>query len=681
MEIGCEELPPFALKSISYTLSQNIMKELKKSKLSFGSIYHYATPRRLAVLVKNLVSTQKSRTLERLGPNVQSAFSEDGTPTETCLGFARSCGVSINQLQTKMTEKGKFLYCYIKQSGQSAYALLPKLIQSAVKNLSISKTMRWDSMSGSFIRPVRWIVMLLDKKIVPITILGHTAKRKTFGHRFHHPKAIFVPQPHDYQDLLLNRGKVLADFDRRREKIRKLIEKTASSKGETAIDEKLLEEVTGMVEWPVAFLGCFKTEFLSLPSEILITVMQDCQRCFPIKNEKGALLPHFILISNIESKNPKYIVEGNERVINSRLSDASLFYKRDLKTPLKDQLLKLSGIVFQKRLGTLLEKTTRMSKLSIFIANKIKADEELTKKAASLAKCDLVSKTVCEFPRLQGIIGYYYTLCNKESETVAQAIRDHYLPRFSEDDLPKNLEGICVALADRLDTLVGIIGINSLYTGNKDPFALRRAALGILRILIEKKLPLDLLVLLKKTEENYIDLPNKNAVFQTFEFIIERLRSWYLEKNVHSEIVTAILAVRSTEPLDFDRRIKALQYFQALPEIRILTTVNKRLNNILKKKPIDITINKIDFSLFDSDIERDLTKELTARIRSIGNLYKQVQYKRVLDELAKLKDPIDRFFDRVVIMTDDKKKRNNRLAVLISLQRLFTTMADFSVLS
>ena len=682
LEIGCEELPSRILDKLSYTLSQTIKRELDNSELSFESIHHYATPRRLTVLIKNLISEQPPRTFKRQGPSIKVAFDKDGSPTIACLRFARSCGVLTTQLQIKETEKGAFIYCRVKQRSQLTRKLLPKVIQSAIKNFSIPNMMRWGNHSKSFVRPVLWITMLFGKEVIPTTILGHDTNRKTFGHRFHCPKAIFLNQPIDYQQLLLNHGMVIVDFDERREKIRELIKKTASLKGEAIIDEDLLKEVTGMVEWPVALLGCFKLEFLKLPPEVLVTTIQVNQRCFPVRNKQGALLPHFIFVSNIASKDPKYIIEGNERVINARLADASFFYYNDLKLLLENRLPKLAGIIFQQQLGNLLDKTTRISKIAVFIANKIQIDENITKRASLLAKCDLVSRIVYEFPRLQGTMGYYYALHDKESKTIAQAIKDHYLPRFSGDSLPRNLEGVCISIADRLDTLIGIIGINKLPTSNKDPFALRRVALGILRLLIEKELPLDLVVLLNETEKNYINqLPNKNVVNQSFDFIIERLRTWYLEKNISLAVFTAVLAVRPTEPLDFDRRIKAVQYFQTLPEASTLITANKRVSNILKKQLTGIKVNQINSSLFDSDAERRLAEELKTHTKLVNNLCGKADYTKALSELAALKDPIDTFFDQVTVMADNQKKRENRLILLSSLRQLFTKIANISLLS
>ncbi|PMB54753.1 Glycyl-tRNA synthetase beta chain [Coxiella-like endosymbiont] len=684
LEIGCEELPPRTLNQLSCSLSQNIKKELKKAALSFKSIHRYATPRRLAILIKSLTSKQPSRILERQGPRVKVAFAKDGTPTIPCLEFARSCGVLTDQLQIKIKKKEAFIYCQIEQPGQPTCKLLPEIIQSAIKNLNIPKAMYWGSHPESFVRPVHWVTILLDKEVIPTSILGHAADRKTFGNRFHHPNSISITQPSDYQNLLLNHGMVIVDFNKRRKKIHDLIKKTAASKGEVVINKELLKEVTGMVEWPVALLGHFKPEFLTLPPELLITSIEVQQRCFPVKNNQGDLLPYFILISNISSKNPQCIIKGNERVINARLSDASFFYHNDLKVSLESRLRKLSGIMFHHQLGSLADKTTRILKLTNFITKNLKeVNKKLTQRAALLAKCDLVTEIVCEFPSLQGTMGYHYALHDKESEIIAQAIKDHYLPRFSGNKLPGNLEGVCVGLADRLDTLIGIIGINKSPTGHKDPFGLRRAALGILRLLIEKELPLDLLGLLKEAEKNYINpLPNQNVVNQSLDFIIERLRSWYIENNVSPSVFMAVLATHPTEPLDFDRRIKAIQYFQTLPSSSALTAAYKRVSNILKKQSFEITAdhNYIDTSLFDSDAEHDLVEALKIHSTSINNLYKKGDYTKALSELPILTDLIDKFFDKVMVMVNDTKKRHNRLAILTSLQQLFTKIADFSLL-
>ena len=680
-EIGCEELPPSTLNKLSSSLSRNIQTQLEKAELSFETLHSFATPRRLAVLINRLSTEQPTRIIERQGPSVKAAFRKDGTPTLACLGFARSCGVSTNQLQRKETKKGDFIYCCIEQPGQSTKELLPKIIQTAIKQLPIFKAMRWGIHTETFIRPVHWVVMIFGKDVVPATILGQITSSETRGHHFHYPQRITISQPNDYQRVLLTRGMVIADFEKRLKKIRVLIQEAATIKGQAIIDEDLLKEVTGMVEWPVALLGRFKAKFLELPPEVLITTMKVHQRYFPIKDEKSNLLPYFVLVSNIESKDHKRVIEGNERVINARLSDASFFYNKDLDVTLESRLPKLADVIFQHELGTLADKTKRISKLATFIAKQIHIDELLVYRGCLLSKCDLVSEMVYEFPSLQGIMGYYYSLHDKESESLANAIKEHYLPRFSGDILPQSLPGACIALADRLDTIIGIIGIHKLPTGDKDPFALRRAAIGVLRILIEKELPLDLSRLLEEAKKNFIvALPNKNVVDQSFEFVIERLRTWYLEKNVPPAVFMAVLSSQPTQPLDFDRRIKAVKYFQTLPEASALAAANKRVSNILKKQPSMEKLKLINDSLFDSDAERILAKQLKVHAESVNNLYKKANYAKALSELASLKEPIDIFFNEVMVMVDDKKKCDNRLILLSSLRQLFIQIADISLL-
>ena len=683
LEIGCEELPPRSLDKLSQTLSYNVKSVLRKVNLPFGKVHTYATPRRLATLVCSLVIQQPQRKIERQGPSVKIAFDKDRTPTLAFFGFAQSCGVSTSQLKVKETKNGQFIYCEIKKPGKKTIELLPSVVRSAIKQLSIPKTMHWGCHTDSFIRPIHWIVMMLGQDIVPTRIFGKITCRETRGHRFHHPKNIFITKPSNYQKLLSTHGMVIADFKKRQEKIYNLIQKVASKQGEAIIDSELLNEVTGMVEWPVVLIGSFKTEFLKLPLEILLNVMKIHQRVFPVKNKNGDLLAHFIIVSNIESKIPKCVVVGNERVINARLSDASFFYNNDLTLPLESRFPKLESVIFQQRLGTLADKTRRLIKLAAFIARKMKINDTLAIRASILSKCDLVSKMVYEFPILQGIMGYYYAINDKEHLLVAEAIQDHYLPRFSRDELPRNLLGSCIAIADRLDTIIGIIGINRSSSSNKDPFSLRRAALGVLRILIEKEISLELLLVLKEAKKNYmVELPNVHVIDQAFDFIIERLRAWCLEKKVTPSVFSAVLSTHPTDLLDFHRRIKAVEYFQNLPEANALIAANKRVSNIIKKQTTKaIKIETIDHSLFDSDAERTLAIQLKEQEEPINNLYKKADYTRALLKLASLKEPVDIFFDEVTVMVDDRRKRENRIALLNSLQRLFSQIADMSFLS
>lgn len=682
LEIGCEELPPARLQKLSHALRDGIKAQLDEAQLRYKEIQALATPRRLAVQVSDLVDSQPPRQIERQGPSVKAAYDKSGTPTLACLGFARSCGVSADQLQIKKTSKNKWVYCRIEQTGKPTVELLPEIVNAAIKKLPIRKPMRWGNNDTLFVRPVHWVVMVYGKDLIKTIILGKATSHKTYGHRFHHIKPLSITQAKDYQQLLHTHGMVMVNYEKRREQIRKLINKAANNVGTAIIEHDLLNEVTSMVEWPTALLGQFKVKFLELPPEVLITSMKIHQRCFPIINSKNKLQPYFVLISNIESKNPKMVIQGNERVINARLADASFFYDNDLHETLNNRLKSLDGVIFQHQLGTVADKAKRISKLAGFIAKQLDEDIVLTKRAGLLAKCDLVSEMVCEFPSLQGTIGYYYALHDKEPKDVALAIKEHYRPRCAGDDLPTTPISCCVALADRLDTLVGILGTNKIPTGDKDPFALRRAALGALRILIEKKLPLDLLPLLKQARNAFeIDLPNKKANENAFDFIMDRLRSWYLDKNLSADAFAAVFARNPSSPLDFDQRLKAVQQFQKLPEASALVAANKRVSNILRKQARSIHLKEVDSSLFESDAERNLAKLLQSKTKTVADLYKKADYQKALSELSTLKKPVDTFFDEVMVMVDDKKIRNNRLALLVSLQKLFSQVADISLLS
>lgn len=686
LEIGCAELPPATLHKLSSALSDGIRAELDKAALRYNEIHAYATPRRLAVHVTDLVASQMPRQIERQGPSLKAAYDKDGTPTLACLGFARSCGVSTDQLDIKETDKGKWVYCRLEQPGKPTVELLPEIVATAIKKIPVKKPMRWGNHTTSFVRPVHWVVMIYGKDLIATTILGQATTRETRGHRFHHPKPLAITHAKDYQQLLHTHGMVIANYDKRREQICKLIRKAASTVGTAIIEQDLLNEVTSMVEWPTALLGRFKAEFLELPPEVLITSMKVHQRCFPLVNDKSELQPYFVLVSNIESKNPHTVIQGNERVINARLADASFFYDNDLRTTLESRLKKLAAVVFQRQLGTLADKARRIAKLAGEIARRLDLkDEKSVQRGGLLAKCDLVSEMVNEFPALQGIMGYYYALNDKEPTEIAVTIKEHYQPKFSGDALPSTTAGCCVALADRLDTITGILGINKLPTGDKDPFALRRAALGVLRILIEKELPLDLMDLLKRTTKIQkgfqLDVPNKDVAPQAFDFIMERLRTWYLDKNITVDVFAAVSACSPSSPLDFHQRIQAVQQFQTLPEANALTAANKRVSNILKKQTQDMGVKEVDAALFESDAERNLAKLLKSEAQTVNNLYKKADYQKALSELATFKEPVDTFFDEVMVMVDDKKTRNNRLALLRSLRQLFSQVADISLLS
>lgn len=678
-EIGCEEIPAHAQRSLSVALHDQFSQVLLENKLGFQEIKCFSTPRRLAVFISGLDIIQAPQTTERQGPALQDAYDKDGIPTLVCLGFAKSCGVSIDQLLVKETPKGKRLVCICEKPGQDTKTLLPEIITKIMTRLPIAKPMRWGNHSASFIRPVHWMVMLFGDEIIPAEVFGIKASRDTLGHRFHHPKPIRISKPADYAMLLYTQGFVVVDAEARKNLIRKAVNAAVLPNQKAVIDESLLEEVSGLVEWPVILKGAFDPAFLTVPKECLITSMQINQKCFPVVDQDNKLLPYFILVSNINSKNPEVVIKGNERVIRARLSDAAFFYQQDTQQRLDNRLLKLDRIVFQDQLGTMGDKTNRLEKLSASIAKKLNVDVATVKRAAALSKCDLISDMVLEFPNLQGTMGYYYALNDGESTACAETIRDQYYPKFSGDLLPETVAGCCLALADRIDTLVGVLGINKTPTGDKDPFALRRAAQGIFRILIEKKCDIDLLQLLEESKKLYGTLPNKNVVKEAFDFIMTRLKSWYSERGVAIEIFESVLACEPTSPADFDQRIQAVIQFQTLPEAASLAAANKRVSNILKKqeKP---TTTKTNSALFEFDAEHVLSKKLTERSLLVDALYQNRDYEKALTELSTLKEPIDQFFDSVMIMVDDEKKKQNRLALLASIRALFTKVADISLL-
>lgn len=681
IEIGCAELPSSALQKLALSLESGIIQALKAVHLHFDHTQLFATPRRLAVIVNALDTKQSSQKTERQGPSYQSAFDKSGTPTLACLGFAKSCGVSTEELKVKETDKGKRVYCLVEQPGQTTEALLPEIIEKTIKKLPIPKPMRWGNHETRFIRPVEWLVMLLGKNVIHTEILGKKAARETMGHRFHCPRKLIINQVKDYAKILEKEAYVMADFNIRKDNIREQLNKTAKPHS-VLIDENLLDEVTSLVEWPVALKGSFNPSFLSIPKEVLITSMKTHQKCFPVIDTNGKLQPHFILVSNIESKDQQTVIHGNERVINARLSDADFFYKNDLSKPLRQNIELLKHVIFQKELGNLADKTSRLIKLTNFIGKKLKIDTALTKQAANLSKCDLVTEMVVEFPSLQGTMGYYYALNDKEENECATAIQEQYFPRFANDHLPKTMTGCALALADRLDSLIGILGINKTPTGDKDPFALRRAAQGILRILIEKALPLDLKTLLAESHNTYqVNLPNKKVIEQAYDFVMTRLKAWYSDQNISPEVFEAVAACHPTEPLDFNQRIQAVCQFQQLPEAQALAIANKRVSNILKKQEKEAAISeKIDATLFEKPEEEALADQMQSLCKSVNILCKESNYSEALTKLANLKEPVDHFFDEVMIMVEDKKLRDNRLALLKSLRQLFTQIADISVL-
>ena len=611
-----------------------------------------------------------------------AAFDEDGCPTKAAQGFARSCGVdSVEELETLETDKGAWLSFNKQVKGQSAADLLPGIVTNSLDKLPIPKRMRWGAGSAEFVRPVHWAVMLLGDKVIDAEILGVKTDRTTCGHRFHHPTAMSLFEAQSYAPLLESQGHVIADFETRRNAVRAQVEEIAiENKGTAVIDDDLLDEVTSMVEWPVAVLGNFDERFLEVPAECLISSMKGHQKYFHMLDADGKLMANFITVSNIESTNPVNVKEGNERVIRPRLSDADFFWQQDCKHSLSSHLNTLKTVVFQKQLGSLHDKAMRIGELSAYIAQSLDADPEAARRAGQLAKCDLMSEMVNEFPELQGIMGRYYASKDGESDSIANAIEQHYWPRFAGDQLPTAAIGQATALADKLDTLVGIFGIGQTPSGDKDPFALRRAALGVLRIILEKNLDIDLPAVIDSACEAYTSADVKidnNTAEQVFDFILGRLPVYYANQDFSADIVDSVVCMRPHYLNDLDKRLRAVADFVKMPEAESLAAANKRIGNILKK--VDSTIpGTIDDGLFEDDAERALAATLSEIILKVAPLTKASDYKGALSQLASLREDVDAFFDKVMVMAEDEAVRNNRLALLSKMRGLFMQIADLS---
>jgi glycyl-tRNA synthetase beta chain len=677
IEVGTEELPPRALRKLSEAFAKGLSAELTAKNLRHGNIQRFATPRRLAVLVRDLHANQPDQVLERRGPSLAAAYDQDGRPTKAAQGFARSCGVDLDALETRNTDQGAWLYYRSSRPGLPAGALLPAMVGTTLAKLPIPKRMRWGAGEAEFVRPVHWLVLLFGDEVLRTEILGVQTDRQTRGHRYHHPEPLTIGAPADYAALLENDGKVIADFDLRRARICQQVEGLASSLGgEARLDDDLLDEVTALVEWPQALAGSFDASFLDIPPEVLITTMQDNQRYFPVISQ-GRLLPHFIAISNIESADPDAVRAGNERVIRPRFIDAAFFWAQDRKVSLESRRAALETVVFQQQLGTLLDKSRRVEELAASLAEQLCVDVAHARRAAALAKCDLLTQMVFEFPTLQGVMGRYYAAGDGEPEAVSVALDEQYMPRHAGDALPQTGVGQVLALAERLDTLVGIFAIGHRPTGEKDPFGLRRAALGVLRIIIERALDLDLEAMLQRAAEGLADrLDATAAVPETLEYVMERLRTYYLDRDIAPDVINAVMARQPTRPLDFDRRVRAVQAFRRLPEAESLASANKRISNILRQSGLAAT--SLDEQLLRDDAERELHGRVQRLSREVEPLFEMGKYEQALAHLAALRQPVDRFFDEVLVMADDEALKRNRIALLDRLGSLFLRVADLS---
>jgi glycyl-tRNA synthetase beta chain len=682
IELGTEELPPKALAKLSEAFHQGVEQGLNKAELQFEEIRPYATPRRLALVITKLQTKQPDRTVERRGPAVTAAFDDDGNPTKALQGFAGSCGVGVDDLETMKTDKGAWLVFKQEQPGAEASALLPEIIEQSLNQLPIPKRMRWGDLPGEFVRPVHWLVVLQGSTVVPMEILGVKSDQFSRGHRFHHPAPIRISSPMTYAPQMETEGHVMVDFQARKEAIKgQVIELAAKLNGKAIINPDLLDEVTGLVEWPVALAGNFDERFLELPAEALISSMEGHQKYFAVQSAAGSLLPHFITISNIASQDPAQVVAGNERVILPRLSDAAFFWDTDRKQPLAARQEQLKTIVFQNKLGTVYDKSARVATLAAEIATQIGGDAALAERAAKLAKCDLVTEMVGEFPELQGIMGRYYARLDGEDNEVAEALDEQYLPRFAGDNLPATATGQAVSLAEKLDTLTGLFGIGQPPSGVKDPFALRRAALGVLRITIEKELDLDLAALLQSAANSLGDtLSEKNVTEQVMSYFYDRLRGYTQDQGFKADEFEAVLAVKPSKPLDFIQRLKAVAAFRQLEQAESLAAGNKRIGNILRKNDAEADDLEVNDGLLQEAAEKALAEKVSQARSDLAPLTANADYAGVLNYLAGMRETIDRFFDDVMVMADDEAVRLNRLALLNQTRALFLGVADISCL-
>ena len=677
VEIGTEELPPKALKTLATSLQQNISDELTKLDLVFSSSQWYAAPRRLAVRINGLAEQQADKEVEKRGPSLAGAFDAEGKPTKAAQAWAQANGITVEQAQKLETDKGAWLVHTAKVVGAATVTLLEQVVNTALAKLPIAKPMRWGANDAEFIRPVHTIIMLFGKNVVPATVLGKVAGRVTPGHRFHAPALVEIADADSYLPTL-EQAYVVADYDKRKAFIRAEVEKTAVSlNGVVPMDEDLLDEVASLVEWPVVLVGSFEERFLQVPPEPLISTMKDNQKYFPLLGKDGNLLNKFIFVANIASKDPSQIISGNEKVVRPRLTDAQFFFQTDRKTKLADRLPSLGTVLFQQKLGTLLEKSERIAKVAAFIAAKIGADVQHAERAGLLSKTDLMTDMVGEFPEVQGVMGMHYARLDGEAEAVAVALNEQYKPRFAGDSLPSQLEACAVAIADKLDSLVGIFGIGQAPKGDKDPFALRRAAIGALRIMVEKQLPLDLVELIEFSKTTFGDkLTQATVSDEVLDFMLGRFRAWYEAEGFGVDVIQAVLARRPTTPADFDRRVKAVAEFRKLDAALALAAANKRVGNILAKVTEAIP-EMVNEALLAEAAEKALHSAITAEL---SYQTKVDNYTEALAHLAALREVVDQFFDQVMVNADDAAVRLNRQALLARLRDLFLRVADISVL-
>ncbi|MEN6669316.1 glycine--tRNA ligase subunit beta [Psychrobacter sp. B38] len=689
-ELGCEELPPKSLKTLRDALQASVTEQLQEAEITFDNIKAFAAPRRLAIQIQGIGDKQPDRTEQKRGPAIKAAFDSDGNPTRAAMGFAKGLGIDASELMTINTDKGDYVGYEQTIHGQATTTLLPAIFQTALDNLPIAKRMRSGASRNEFVRPVQWVVLMQDEAVIHAIIQGHQTGTQTRGHRFHSPDYHNIAHANDYESLLADL-KVVADFDKRQTLIKNQVKALADEvNADPIVPQDLLDEVTALVDFPVALRASFEVRFLQVPQEALISTMQADQKYFCLTDKAGKLQPYFIFITNIESKDPQQIIEGNEKVVRPRLADAEFFFLQDQKQPLFALTESLKTRVFQDKLGTIWDKSERIAKLAAFIATlmqqqgrDISVDE--TARAAILSKADLASSLVGEYPELQGIAGTYYARLDGETETIAASLEEQYLPKFSGDVLPQTPIGICLALADRLDTLVGIFAIDQAPTGSKDPFSLRRSAIGILRILIEKQLPINLVALVEQAIKNYTSVEGSkiakmgDTFTQVMAFLNSRYRAMYTEQRVSVDTIQAVQAINPHMPLDFDQRIRAVQAFSELSQASKLADSNKRVANILAKSEISVA-DTVDEALLSEPDEQNLYNSVRQAQTAVEPLLERADYTQILQTLASLDEPLSQFFESVMVNSEDAALKNNRLALLKQVRALFLTVADISEL-
>jgi len=684
VEIGTEELPPKALKTLSDAFSQGIESAIKEAGLSYEKASSFASPRRLALRLNGLQTQQADKSVEKKGPAKKAAFDTEGNPSRALLGFTGSLGIKPDQLEEMETPKGTWLVYRSTEAGQDTRSLLNNIVAQSLAKLPIPKRMRWGAQKVEFVRPLQWVVMLFGGEIVEGSILNIPNGNTTRGHRFHSKGELEITNENDYENILLEQGKVIADYSLRKEKIRRdVIEAVEKIGGTAVIDEALLDEVCSLNEWPTPLIGNFDQRFLDVPTEALISSMKEHQKYFHAVDKNGAMMPNFITLCNIESKDPQQVIQGNERVIRPRLADAAFFFDTDKKTSLETRREQLKKIVFQKQLGTVYDKTERVSTLASLISKAIGGNPADALRAGKLAKSDLVTEMVLEFSDLQGTMGYYYALHDGEPEQVAVALNEQYKPKFAGDTLPPEATGQALSIAEKIDSLVGLFGINQPPTGTKDPFALRRAALGVLRIIVDKQLPLDLSQIVSWATEQYESsvLTNDKVQEDLVTYLLDRFRAWYEDENISAEIFLSVCARRPTRPVDFDQRIKAVHSFTQLDQAAALSAANKRVSNILSKQDADLSGLAVQSSLLTESAEVELAAQLTNLSAKVSPLFDKGEYELALSELASLQQSVDAFFDSVMVMAEDDAVKTNRLVLLNQLREMFLRVADISLLS